>query len=110
MRKELAMFKPLLSALAGFGLILSAGTATAQSCAARDAIVDRLQQKYSERLAAGGLQPLSGGASVIELWASAETGTFTVLLTRASGISCSVAAGTDYFRTPDADPVPDIPS
>ncbi|MCG6558662.1 hypothetical protein MB818_10645 [Ruegeria sp. 1NDH52C] len=104
------MIKPLLGALAGFGLILSAGTATAQSCAARAAIVDRLQQKYSERLAAGGLQPLSDGASVIELWASSETGTFTVLLTRATGISCIVAAGTDYFQTSDTQTVPDIPS
>ena len=35
---------------------------------------------------------------MMEIWASDETGTFTVLLSHANGITCVVAAGTDFFR------------
>ncbi|WP_245706523.1 hypothetical protein [Ruegeria marina] len=69
-----------------------------------------MQEKYSEQLTAGGLQPTRSGQSVIEFWASTETGTFTVLLTDANGVSCIVAAGTDYFQASPVPVVGDIPS
>ncbi len=104
------MFKRLMGIGITFGMAALTSPAAAQSCAARDAVIGKLQEKYAEQLTAGGLQLMHRGPSMIELWASAETGTFTVLLTDANGVSCIVAAGTDYFQ---ATPVPrktDIPS
>jgi hypothetical protein len=75
----------------------TAATAQASTCAMRQHVVDRLQSQYSEQLTAGGLQGAQNTEAVIEVWASPETGTFTVMQTRANGISCIVAAGTDWF-------------
>ncbi|MBE1286062.1 MAG: hypothetical protein GJ676_22295 [Rhodobacteraceae bacterium] len=92
------MFKRLLALSLTFGMAALAPPAFAQNCAMRDAVVERLQSKYSEQLTVGGLQNGQNAQSVVEIWASDETGTFTVLLTNAHGISCIVAAGTDFFQ------------
>lgn len=76
----------------------AATSAFAGNCAARDAVVQRLQTKYDEQLAMGGLQGTRTTQAVMEVWASRETGTFTVLLTRPDGTTCIVAAGTDFFE------------
>lgn len=104
------MFKRLMGIGLTFGLVALMSPAVAQSCAGRDAVIGKLQEKYAEQLTAGGLQPMHRGQSMIELWASAETGTFTVLLTDANGVSCIVAAGTDYFQATPVPPQTDIPS
>lgn len=78
--------------LAGFA-ILTALPAHAESCAARAQMVERLQQAYEEDLAGGGLH---SDSAVVELWASAETGTFTVISTDTNGLSCIIATGTDW--------------
>ena len=78
---------------------LAAGSpAWASNCAMRDTVIERLQSDYDEQLAVGGLQATRSALTVMEIWASDETGTFTVLLTDANGVSCIVAAGTDFFR------------
>ncbi len=88
------MFKPILTA----GLLIAATgfvqPALAANCAQRDVVVERLESKYSERLTAGGLQT---SKSIMEVWASDETGTFTVILTHPSGLSCIVASGTHWY-------------
>jgi len=81
-----------------FALLLLCSPAYAANCADRDTVIERLQTTYSEELKVGGLQKVRGKHSVMEFWASDETGTYTVLLTDANGISCIVAAGTDFFR------------
>lgn len=68
--------------------------AQAANCAARDALVSRLESKFSEQLTARGLQSAN---VLMEVFASTESGTFTVLLTNAQGISCIVGAGTDWL-------------
>lgn len=99
------MFKRLLALSLTFGMAALAPPAHAVSCAQRDTVVERLKTKFSEQLTVGGLQGSQNTAqSVVEIWASDETGTFTVLLTNAYGVSCIVAAGTDYF---EAEPVPE---
>lgn len=70
----------------------------ASNCAMRDSVIERLQSDYDEQLAVGGLQSSQSALTVMEIWASHETGTFTVLLTDANGVSCVVAAGTDFFH------------
>lgn len=92
------MFKRLFGLALVFGMAAAAPPVLAQSCALRTDVIAKLQQTYSEELAFGGLQKTRGGQSVMEVWASRETGTYTVLLTHANGISCIVAAGTDFFE------------
>jgi hypothetical protein len=100
------MFKRLLGLSLLFGMAATAPPAmAAPNCELRDTLVKQLSSKYSEQLAVGGLQKVQGTQALMEIWASAETGTFTVLVTNANGISCIVAAGTDYFEaTPKAEP------
>lgn len=91
------MFKRIVCAALLFGGAALAPPAMASTCAERDIVVQRLQNKYSEKLTAGGLQQSRPVQTIVEVWASPETGTFTVLLTNPQGISCVVAAGTDFF-------------
>lgn len=78
--------------------ITAGGPVLAANCAQRDHMVERLQSKFAERFAMGGLQRARNSLSILEVWASDETGTYTVLLTDPSGVSCIVAAGTDFFE------------
>ncbi len=82
--------KPLaLSAL----LMLSpiAAYAQSQNCAPRDTVVSR----YGESRQAIGL---GGNNQVVEIFASEETGTWTITVTTASGVTCLVASGQAYER------------
>lgn len=102
------MFKKgIITAIATISI---AGTADAQNCAMRDQIVERLESKYSEQLTAGGLQENQSDSSMMEIWASPKTGTFTVLMTNPNGVSCVVAAGTDFFKTEQVAVLPGVAS
>lgn len=63
------------------------------NCAPRDQVVDRLQAKYTERLKGGGLQ---NADTLLEIWASDATGSFTILVTHANGMSCVVSSGQNW--------------
>lgn len=63
------------------------------NCAARDLVVDRLEGKYGENFSGGGIR---NETSIYEVWMSEEKGTWTILMTRADGLSCIVASGTDW--------------
>ena len=101
------MFKRLLGLSLLFGMAATAPPVwAAPNCGLRDSVIQGLESKYSEQLTVGGLQNLRETQAVMEIWASPDTGTFTVLLTSANGISCIVAAGTDFFEVaPKSDPV-----
>ena len=100
MKRHLAV-----AALTAFG-ICAAVPALSANCAQRTEVVEKLASKYDEKLAAGGLQKTRSDKSFMEIWASSKTGTFTVLITSPQGVSCIVAAGTDFFKASDA-PEPD---
>ena len=100
------MFKRILTAGLLFGMAATAPPAYASNCALRTDVVDRLQSKYSESLTAGGLQGTNNVQTMVEVWASEKTGTFTVILTNPQGISCVVATGTDFFKR-EAPIIPD---
>jgi hypothetical protein len=76
-------------------IILIAGTPTVaqqnDNCAERNVIVINLAEKYGESVVGYGL--LDNGASVLEMHANVETGTWTALHTMPSGMSCIVATG-----------------
>ncbi len=110
------MFKRLISGAVLFGMAATAPPVSAQGvhCAARDRVVERLESKFSEVLTTCGLQgATTNRATLVEVWASEKTGTFTVILTNPQGVSCIVAAGTDWHQesilqdpTPNSGEVP----
>lgn len=93
------MFKRLIGPAAIFGMAAIAPPALAQAtCANRADITSNLAEKFGETHIGGGLQ---SGTQMIEIWSSAKTGSFTILLTRPNGISCIVSSGKhwDSFET-----------
>ncbi len=91
----------LILGLATGGLFATTGLAQ-NYCGPRDVVIDRLISGFGEALTAGGLRSQS---SVLEIWAAPDTGTWTVLITRADGIACVMASGTDWHQR-DRQPVP----
>ncbi|MBV1868438.1 MAG: hypothetical protein KUG69_11120 [Marinosulfonomonas sp.] len=89
------MFKRILTAGLLFGMAATGPPAHAASCGDRETLIDRLETQFSEQLIAGGLQSVQ---SVVEVWASPETGTFTVLVTNTQGISCVLTTGNNWFH------------
>ena len=75
---------------------LSGTAAFAQtSCGPRVEMTERLMGTYGEAFSGGGLQD---GQAVFEVWTSEKDGTWTILMTRADGTSCVMAAGTDWQK------------
>ena len=62
------------------------------TCLAHDELADSLERNFQERQAGYGR---AGEAAIMEVFAS-EGGTWTMVLTDASGISCIVAAGDGW--------------
>lgn len=92
------MFKRIATALLVFGMAAIGPPAEAQtSCGQRDKIIAKLQLTYGESRAGAGL---NGTSSIIEVWASAETGTWTILMSRPDGISCVMASGENWEHLP----------
>ena len=88
-----------LLAVALSGLLLPALAAAqsapqaARQCAAHEAVVAQLAERYGESRQAMGLAPNN---AVVELFANTETGTWTITGTLASGITCLIASGEAY--------------
>ena len=100
------MFKHLMVAGIMSSATVAAMPVQAANCANRDMVVERLETRYSESFAAGGLQTASDKKVLVEVWASEKTGTFTVMLTTPEGLSCVVATGTDWHQSA-FEPVPE---
>jgi hypothetical protein len=62
----------------------------APACAPSAEVIARLADKYGETLQAEGLR---GGTSIVQIYANAETGTWTVLDVGVSGLACMISAG-----------------
>ncbi|EEX09641.1 putative lipoprotein [Ruegeria lacuscaerulensis ITI-1157] len=87
------MTRLLLSVLA---LIFIPAVVAAQNCVLRPDITDRLTDMFGEHQRGVGLATQNGNPIIIELWVAEETGSFTILITHPSGMSCMVAAGENY--------------
>jgi hypothetical protein len=87
----------------GIGLLaLMAGYASAQparNCAPRDTVVARLGEKYGESRHSIGL---GNNNSMVEVFASATTGTWTITVTSANGVTCLVASGQAFETLAEA--------
>jgi len=90
------MNKKLLTLSLGIGaILLTAQNAYSQgaNCANRDAVVTRLATAYGETRHSMGL---GANNAVIEVFASDETGTWTITVTTTDGMTCLVASGQAY--------------
>jgi hypothetical protein len=70
----------------------SVGAQEPARCAPRDVQTGLLTERYGENPVAVGLTP--GG--VVEMWANAETGTWTVTITKPDGVLCGIIAGLNF--------------
>ena len=99
------MFKRICTAALVFGVLAMAPPtqATAQvACGYRDAITTVLSERYGETQMALGVQ---NAGSIVEVWTSKDTGTWTILMTRPNGTSCLMASGEGWQRNSQAAPV-----
>lgn len=88
-------------------LVASTQLATAQArqnCAPRDTVVERLASGYGEARKSMGL---GANNQVVEVFASAETGTWTITVTMPNGLTCLVASGQAFEELAEALPVED---
>ena len=94
-------------AVAAMGLCVSvAAPAVAQApsdalqsaCQTHDEIMQMLNQKFAETPTALGLQ---SNGHVIQVFASKDGTTWTVVTTRPDGVSCIVALGRHWEAVPD---------
>lgn len=83
------------AAVLGATAVAAAEPTQAQTltCLPRAALVERLESRYKESLAGGGMH---NPHQLLEVWASEETGSFTVFLTRRDGVACILATGQHW--------------
>ena len=72
-------------------------------CDRRETVVGELSSEFQEKPVAVGLQ---GNGTLLELFASKETGSWTVLITLPSGVTCLTLVGDSFEMLP---PQPDGP-
>ncbi|RDC72265.1 hypothetical protein DLJ49_11555 [Rhodovulum sp. 12E13] len=80
----------------GFALLAAASVEaqqTPRTCGQRDAIVKQLAEAYGESRQSIGLR---SDNAVMEVFASEETGTWTITVTMPSGMMCLVASGRAF--------------
>ena len=88
--------------LAAAAVSFLAFPAFAQSnCAPREMVVARLATGYGETRQGLGL---GSGGQVVEIYASLDTGTWTITVTLPSGMTCLVASGEGYENLSEALP------
>jgi hypothetical protein len=89
------MMQTMLALSLGFaGVVLATEAAFGQAaqCGKRDAVVMHLAERYGETRRSVGLAQ----NAMMEVYASAETGTWTIAITTPDGTMCLVAAGQGF--------------
>lgn len=102
------MKQKLFALSLGFGgLILATHHAFAQGnpqCAKRSTVVAELSDRYGETRHAIGL---AANNAVMEVFASTESGTWTITVTLANGMTCLMASGQNYETLAEGTPLKD---
>ena len=102
------MNKMALRMTLGLGLLaLGAHQLPAQgnrNCAPRPVVVERLSGSYGETRQSIGL---GSNNAVVEVFASDDTGSWTITVTMASGMTCLLAAGNAFERLDEVQPTGD---
>ncbi len=78
------------------GLVTVAG-----KCAPRPAMLKRLADRYAEVRQAIGM---AGPEQVVEVFADIDSGSWTIIVTAANGVTCIVAAGRAYENLDESAP------
>ena len=101
MKKTAKLFH--LGALTAAAALLVATDVAAQgrNCGPRTAVIERLAQGYGETRQSMGL---GSNNAVVEVFASDETGSWTITVTSANGVTCLVASGQGYEQLAEALP------
>ena len=86
--------------MAGLTLLATAGLAAAQQsytmiCGQRAQVVAQLETRYGESVRSIGLATQN---RIVEVFASDETGSWTITVTTADGMTCLMASG-QHFET-----------
>ena len=89
MKKAVFMLTFTIATLAA----TSGWTQQNRNCADRQTVLTRLATSFGESRQSIGLAPNN---SVVEVFASLETGTWTITVTSPSGVTCLVASGQAY--------------
>ncbi|WP_406646830.1 hypothetical protein QEZ52_00215 [Aliisedimentitalea scapharcae] len=86
-----------------FAIVAASSSAIAQgrNCAPRHVVVDRLAQGFGETRQSIGL---GAQGAVVEVFASTETGSWTITVTMPGGLTCLVASGQSFERLTEAPP------
>ena len=71
-------------------------SAQAAACQSRDSLVKLLEERYAEQPVAVGLE---ASGRLIELFASADSDSWTMVMTMAAGESCVIAVGEYWMET-----------
>ncbi len=92
-------FRALTAAL--ILLSLPAASSAQPQCAPRAVVLERLASGFGETRQSVGL---AQGSQVVEVFASEDTGSWTITVTLPNGTTCLVAAGQAFERVTEALP------
>ena len=97
------------NALLALPLALAATTSVAEDrpmpCLDRTVMIDVLTKNHGEVQTGLGLQKDN---AVFEVYTSPESGSWTLLMTQTTGVTCIIAAGTNWLEL-DVQPVAGVP-
>jgi hypothetical protein len=79
----------------------------APNCASRVTVLNELAAKYRETRRAVGI---AANSTVMEMFAAADTGTWTLTVTTPDGTTCLVASGEGFEATDEALPATGDPA
>jgi hypothetical protein len=94
----------VLMTLALAAMAPAAHAQDSQTCAPRHVVIERLATTYGETRRSMGL---AANNAVIEVYASDDSGSWTITVTLASGLTCLIASGQAYEAMTDAIQLPD---
>ncbi len=92
-RTDMKLKLTMLVAVVSLALPLAAQAQSPQNCGNRENVVERLNSKYGESRQSIGMAPKG---RVVEVFASHETGTWTITVTMPNGMTCLVASGQSF--------------
>ncbi len=96
------MRKTLFKMTMGLGImVLAAQQVQAQNCAPREDIIQRLAETYGETRRGIGI---ARQGSVMEVYASESSGSWTITVTLPDGVTCLIASGQAYEDVTEALP------
>ena len=83
---------------AGVVMLVAATPARSATCAPRDVVIDRLANQFGETRRGLGVGTKN---RVVEIFASPDSGSWTITVTMPNGTTCLIASGQDWEEAMD---------